>query len=73
MLTDALEMIWNCSLWMLEQLAHLSNPYVYAYGFNEQDLFVLVCLLWLAWFVHWQFPIFKGSILLGSTCVLLLF
>jgi ComEC/Rec2-related protein len=73
LLTDGMEIIWDTSLWLLEQLAHLPNPYVYAFGFNEQCFYVLACLLWLAWFIHSRFPIFKGSILLGSALFLMLF
>jgi len=73
MLADGMEIIWDTSLWMLEKLTHLPNPYVYAFGFNEQFFYVLACLLWLAWFIHSRFPLFKGSVLLGSAFFLLLF
>ena len=72
-LTESMEIIWNRSLSILERLAQLPNPYVYAYGFNAQYFCALACLLWLAWFIHWRFPKFNGSFLLGSAVVLLLF
>ena len=73
MLTKGMEIIWESSLRVLEQLAHLPIPYVFAYGFNEQYFCALVCLLWLAWFIHTRFPKLKGSVLLGSAFFLLLF
>ena len=72
-LTVGMELIWDGSLWILDRLAQLPNPYVYAHGFNEQYFYALACLLWLAWFIHSRFPKFKGSFLLGSAVVLLLF
>lgn len=72
-LTEGMETIWDGSLVILERLAQLPNPYVYAYGFNVQYLCALACLFWLAWFIHSRFPLIKGSFLLGSAVVLLLF
>ena len=72
-LTEGMETIWDGSLVILERLAQLPNPYVYAYGFNVQYLCALACLFWLAWFIHSRFPLIKSSFLLGSAVVLLLF
>lgn len=71
-LADGLEMIWDVSLTVLERLTLLPNPYILAYGFHGKQAYVLVCLLWLSWFIQTRFPTFKGSILLGSACVFLL-
>lgn len=73
MLADGMEILWNRSLWILERLAQLPNPYVYAYGFNAKYFCALACQLWLEWFIHSRFSKFKGSFLLGSAVVLLLF
>ena len=72
-LTEGMETIWDGSLVILERLAQLPNPYLYAYGFNVQYLCALACLFWLAWFIHSRFPLIKSSFLLGSAVVLLLF